>query len=203
MKRINNPFSNDKLIKEDGTVNWKNLTIEMVLFLIIFFILYIIVLKLLKSFDFTKNIENFVLHFGLWGVSLLTLFIDTFIVPFSMDIVFPFVQKWNIPVLIICLSISSTIAGCLGYWIGRLLGKLKIIQLLTENFSEKGKRLIQHYGAWAVVIAAITPIPFSTVCWLSGMVEVKFSRVALASCTRIFRVALYFLIIRGSVKFAI
>lgn len=202
-KKFNNPFSNENLIKENGKVNWLNLLIKMGLILLICFVAYFFVLKYLKISDHTKDVEAFIKHFGLWGVSLLTLFIDTFIVPASMDIVFPFVQDWNVISLILCMSLASTLGGCLGYWIGRLLGKTKIIKALTNSFSEKGHDLIQHYGAWAVVIAALTPIPFSTICWISGMLNLKFEKVAIASTTRIFRVALYFIVISGSVKLAL
>ena len=85
------------------------------------------------------------------------------------------------------------LGGIGGYWIGRLLGHLKIVQQVTGGFSKDGRRLISRYGEWGIVLAALTPIPFSTVCWISGMVKVRFLYVVFATFARIPRMIIYYL----------
>ena len=84
-----------------------------------------------------------------------------------------------------------------GYWSGRLLGHLRFIRMVTVNFSEDGERLINRYGAWAVVLAGLTPIPFSTVCWMAGALKMHWGTMLLAALSRAPRMVIYYLIFKG------
>jgi membrane protein YqaA with SNARE-associated domain len=124
-----------------------------------------------------------------------------FIVPMSVDILFPFVMEWPAVPLLLTMSIASSVGGIGGYWIGRLLGHLRIVKMFTSRFSVDGERLVNRYGIWAVVLAGLTPIPFSTVCWIAGMVHVNPHLLILATLSRFPRMVIYYAVIRGGLSF--
>jgi membrane protein YqaA with SNARE-associated domain len=120
-----------------------------------------------------------------------------FIVPLTVDVIFPFSSNFNVIPFLLFLSIGSSIGGLGGWMIGRLLGHLSLIKKITSGFTTDGEQLLKKYGGWAVVIAGLTPIPFSTVCWMSGMVRVPFSHVVLATLSRFPRMIIYYLAVQA------
>ncbi len=185
---------------EEGNLEWGQLIHKTIALIAFFVVLYSIALYFIK--DRYHDIGIWVTQqMGLVGVSLFTFFTDLLIVPISVDILFPFVVKWNPVVILLIMSLASMAGGIGGYWIGRLLGHLKFVERFAAGFREDGGRLINRYGPWAVVIAGITPIPFSTVCWIAGMFRVTWYKVAIATLSRIPRMIIYYIAIRGGLSF--
>jgi len=195
-----NFFASIVQFNDEGDLQWGHLIQKTIALIALFVLLYSIALYFIK--DRYHDIGAWVTQqMGLVGVALFTFFVDLFIAPVSVDIIFPFTFNWSPVPLLLVMSLASMLGGIGGYWIGRSLGHLKLIKRFTANFSVNGGRLINRYGPWAVVIAGITPIPFSTVCWLTGMLHVKFYPFALATITRIPRMIIYYLIIKGGLAF--
>lgn len=199
-KNLRVHFLSAPLFDDAGNLDWGQLIRKTIALMAFFILVYAIALFFIK--DQYYVIGNWVVtHLGLSGLALFVLFTDMFIVPMSNDIIFPFVLEWNPIPLLATMSLASALGGIGGYWIGRLLGHLKIIKAITANFSSDGERLINLYGGWAVVIAGLTPIPFSTVCWLAGMLRVNPYKVMLATLSRIPRMIIYYWAIRGGLWF--
>ena len=187
---------NDSLFHDSGRLNWTQIIVKTFGFMGFFLLVYAVALYFVK--DQYQQIGLWVVeHLGLVGVAIFTFFTDMLIVPMSVDILFPFVTQWAAVPLLLTMSLASAVGGLCGYWIGRLLGHLPLFSLFTARFSADTRLLVNRYGVWAVVLAGLTPIPFSTVCWIAGMVHVEFHYVALASLTRIPRMIIYYLIIQG------
>lgn len=199
-KNLRVHFLSAPLFDDAGNLDWGQLIRKTIALMAFFVLVYAIALFFIK--DQYYVIGNWVVtHLSLSGLALFVLFTDMFIVPMSVDIIFPFVLEWNPIPLLATMSLASALGGIGGYWIGRLLGHLKIIKAITANFSSDGERLINLYGGWAVVIAGLTPIPFSTVCWLAGMLRVNPYKVMLATLSRIPRMIIYYWAIRGGLWF--
>lgn len=69
-------------------------------------------------------------------------------------------------------TISSVIGGMFGYWIGAVLFEqvgLPVLEFYgkTDNF-EVFSQTYNDWGAWAVLIAGVTPFPYKVVTILSG-----------------------------------
>ncbi len=75
-----------------------------------------------------------------------------------------------------------------------------MVHALTRAYQENGRELIRKYGGWAVVIAGLTPVPFSTVCWIAGLLELPPHTVLLATASRIPRIIIYYLLIQAGVS---
>lgn len=198
-KSIRFHLLNDSLFYETGNLNWPQVVGRTVAFMGFFLLVYAIGLYFIKDYYF--EIGRWVVdHLGLGGVALFSFGTDMFIVPFSVDILFPFVTQWPPVPLLATMSFASAVGGIGGYWIGRLLGHLPLVSLLTSRFSRESRHLVDRYGVWAVAIAGLTPIPFSTVCWIAGMVRVNPYLVVAASLSRIPRMIIYYLLIRGGLS---
>jgi len=198
-KSIRFHIFNNSLFLDSGNLNWPQVIGRTIAFMGFFLVIYAIGLYFTK--DYYHEIGRWVVdHLGLAGVALFSLITDMFIVPFSVDILFPFVTQWSAVPLLATMSLASAIGGIGGYWIGRLLGHVPLVALLTSRFSPDTRQLVNRYGVWAVVIAGLTPIPFSTVCWIAGMVRVNPTLIAVASLSRIPRMIIYYLLIRGGLS---
>ena len=137
---------------------------------------------------------------GYAGVFFFVFIVDTFIVPATGDIVFLFTRDWNPWLLVPVISIASMTGGYCGFLIGRSLTHLRWVQKATEYYRERGRRLILRYGSWAVALAAFTPLPYSTISWIAGMLGVSPRKYLLASLLRAPRFALYYLALQGSIE---
>lgn len=93
---------------------------------------------------------------------------------------------------IIAGSIGSICGGIGAFFLGRLLGTTSFVERLVEPFQERGTRLIERYGVAAVIFAALTPIPFSIVCTLTGMMGMSLGSFLPATLFRIPRIAGYY-----------
>ena len=191
---------NTTVFNKSGELDWGKVFGKMFLLMVAFLIIYFIGFFFLK--DSFHAIGDWVSRqLGYPGAAIFVFLNDMLIVPMSVDILFPFVMDWDPVGLLLTLSIASALGGYGGYWIGRLLGRIPFIKQFTDSFSEDGEKLIKRYGVWAVVIAGFTPIPFSTICWMTGMLKVDHWKVALATLSRFPRMIVYYGIFRGGLSF--
>jgi len=95
-----------------------------------------------------------------------------------------------IEVMAILASISY-MAGIVGYFFGRLLGGTKIFRRLEEKRLNKVIPLMRKYGFSLVIIAALTPVPFSATCMVTGSVRYSFRKFLLFAGFRFIRYAVY------------
>ena len=66
-------------------------------------------------------------------------------------------------------TLSSSAGALLGYWIGLKGGRPVLRKLASEKSIEKAETFFNRYGAWAVGIAAFTPIPYKVFTIASGV----------------------------------
>jgi len=172
--------------KELGEVNIKRNLIRLgVAFVIV--LLLVVILR----YIFGSYIESFaqvmVDSFGLPGIFVGTLVLDTLVLGISPDfILFVAIAGEMHPLgVLLTISIASILGGNAGYFIGRFLGNRKFVQKRIASYERKGHYLMEKYGLWAVIVAAMTPIPYSTVCWIAGMLEMKYTHFMAGAVWRI------------------
>lgn len=199
-KSLRMHFFDSSVFDKAGNLDWRALVGKTIAVMGFFLVVYAITLFFIK--DHYQAIGHWVAEYlGLPGVAMFVFLTDMLIVPMTVDIIFPIVMNWNPVSLLLTMSIASALGGIGGYWIGRLLGHLPLIKMFTSRFSSDGERLINLYGVWAVVIGGLTPIPYSSVCWIAGMLRVNPYLVAVASLSRLPRMIIYYLLIRGGLSF--
>lgn len=112
----------------------------------------------------------FVGRFGLVGMGIGTLLADGFHIP-------PPPQFYLLAAItdpgpdtgaLIVVPAASVVAGMVAYGMGRLLANVAFVRRFIERTRERVDPLFERYGLWAVVIAAVTPVPYSFFCYLLG-----------------------------------
>ncbi|MBN1790682.1 MAG: VTT domain-containing protein [Bacteroidales bacterium] len=69
------------------------------------------------------------------------------------------------------LSVISYFAGLAAYFFGRYLHNTRLYRYLRERYLQKSEILLQEYGLYLILVASLTPIPFSGVAMLVGSVH--------------------------------
>lgn len=137
---------------------------------------------------------------GYLGVFVSIWLIDTFTLPVSPDMILAFVahkgSTLNTPVALVVICIASIAAGNTGYHLAKRIGDWPFIQRRLAKNYEKGHKLFDRFGVWTVVIAGLTPIPFSIVCWFAGLYDMKSWPFFLATLSRIPRFIGWFYLLR-------
>lgn len=137
-------------------------------------------------------------NFSYIGIGVFCYIVDTFILPTSVDILFPFVLDWPMIPLLLTMSTASALGGFSGYLIARFLfDHWKYVQRMVAKSRRRGEVIINRYGVYGIVIAGLTPFPFSTTCWIAGILKVPWGWAALACLSRFPRMVLYYYLIRG------
>ena len=129
-----------------------------------------------------ESLKELFKQYGTTGL-FFNAFFDGFVLPLPPDFLLSTLAIQNIlnpTMLALICSLGSVIGGCIGYCVGRFGGR-KIVDKIFPKFSiiEKGERLFQKFGVWAIVIDAFTPIPYKALTLGSGLM--KFNPVLFAA----------------------
>ena len=94
--------------------------------------------------------------------------------------------------LTLFVACAATVVGAsLAYLLGPYVARLPLIHRWVEPRRARATQLFSRHGLWAVVFAALTPVPFSLICWLAGTYQMCYRRFFVASLVRIPRLLLY------------
>ncbi|MFT5569343.1 MAG: membrane protein DedA with SNARE-associated domain [Cyclobacteriaceae bacterium] len=93
------------------------------------------------------------------------------------------------------LATMSYLAGVIGYFIGSFLNRTVIYRMVRRNYLGKYEELFNNYGGFLILVAAITPLPFSGICMLVGAVKYPIRKFFWIALTRFGRFVVYSMII--------
>lgn len=93
--------------------------------------------------------------------------------------------------IVFLLSAISYAAGVIGYWIGIYFNQAKYYRFLKRKFFGKYEKYLNRFGGFLIIVAAMTPVPFSGVAMLVGSIRYSFKKYLLFSSTRFLRFAAY------------
>lgn len=97
----------------------------------------------------------------------------------------------NYSFVILILTTSSYLAGVIGFSVGWYLNQTVFYRYLRKRFLKRMENRLQTFGPYLVVIAALTPIPFSGVAMLVGSVRYSFKKYLVLSLSRFLRFFIY------------
>ena len=141
--------------------------------------------------------KDFVTHLGGPGVFLGFFLADAFTVPLPVDAFNTFALFGGMSFLevVVWASSGSLIGGVLGYYVGGWIRRFDWFKRFYGKRAEEMDQLVSKYGAYALAVTALTPLPFSLGCWACGALKMRFSLFFLVSLLRIPRVAGYLALI--------
>lgn len=93
------------------------------------------------------------------------------------------------------LSVLSYVAGLIGYYVGSHFGTTQLYRTLQKNYLGRFEKHVNRFGGFLVIVASLTPLPFSGICMLMGTVKYPYRRFLVISTTRFLRFAVYAAII--------
>ena len=80
------------------------------------------------------------------------------------------------------LTTAASVAGAVaGYWLGRRFGRPVLRRFASEDSARRVEGMFERYGAWAVILAAITPLPYKVFAISAGVLDMDLRRFILAS----------------------
>ena len=95
------------------------------------------------------------------------------------------------PFFILALSTISYFAGIVAFLFGKYLHETSLYNLMKKYVIGKYERKINSYGGIAIVVAALTPLPFSGTSAVIGAIGYSRKRYFLFALSRFIRYALY------------
>lgn len=196
-------FSKHSYLSPDGSFHVRKLLFRTFIAMLCIFGLYFLAIKYyeMSGLDNSVVVKHFVSNFGVQGVALYVFIVDLFVLPLSVDFIWPFVIDWN-PLLVIVVMGTSSVAGAFcAYLLGRLVGFIPSIRhWVLKQSGTHTEKLITRYGIGAILVSGLTPLPFSTICTVAGVLELKAHHVLLATMVRYVRMGIYYLIFAGLIK---
>lgn len=96
---------------------------------------------------------------------------------------------------IFVLSILSYGAGVIGYLIGNYLHNTSLYKYIHTRYLEKYIRYFQQFGGFLIIVATLTPLPFSAIAMLMGAVRFTYKKYLLYSLFRFARFTVYSILI--------
>ena len=70
-------------------------------------------------------------------------------------------------------TVSSVAGAVAGHWLGLRCGRPLVLKMVSEKRVSQVESLFQRYGVWAILIAAITPIPYKVFAVTAGVLRMK------------------------------
>ena len=156
----------------------KRNTLVLFIVILLVFVLFLVFKESIRVF-----IAMVVIKFGLFGIFIVSLIMDTIIQPIGpgiLVVVATFSGAGLIAVPLVA-GLGSCCGGVVGYFIGKKIGSERFEKIFGKHKFNKSAELFEKYGTLAVVIGAISPIPYSGVCWTAGIYNMKMSHFLLTS----------------------
>ena len=136
-------------------------------------------------YDWTLRLAD--TRYAMWALALVA-FIESSVFPIPPDILMiPMIlarprRAWEIAAL---ATLASVLGGLAGYWIGDALfesvGRPVLEFYGKEAYFDEFRARYNEYGAWAVLIAGVTPFPYKVVTILSGATGLSLTIFVVAS----------------------
>ncbi len=104
-------------------------------------------------------------------------------------------ELWDYVFLVFAFAALSYIAGFIGFLFGDYLNTTILFRYIRKRYLGKYHSLLQQYGVFLILVAAITPLPWSAISMLVGSLHYKKKKYLLWALTRFIRFAVYATII--------
>lgn len=133
-------------------------------------------------------------HLGNGGIFLAVVLADalTFPVPPDTYLLAAVASHADELSIVTIIAVASVIAGNFAYGLGPLLQHVPFLGTRIEKFRPKGEALFRKWGLWTVVVAALTPVPFSIICWFAGIYKMPYRPFFVGTLARVPRFVLYY-----------
>ncbi len=126
---------------------------------------------------FKTEILSIVRTYGYGAIFIVSFLLDLLFQPFAPDVplIGGILSGLNIYIVLLCVIAGSWIASALGYLFGDVYGEVGIKKVYGEKKYNRWKNKYSKYGRRILLAAALTPIPYTPFCWISGIFKLSIS----------------------------
>ena len=94
-------------------------------------------------------------------------------------------------------SVGSVLGGCASWALSSRLAHLPVVHRgITTGRARKMFELTRKYGALALAVGAVSPLPYSIAAWACGATDLRFGPFFAVSLLRIPRIAFYLYLVK-------
>jgi membrane protein DedA with SNARE-associated domain len=104
-------------------------------------------------------------------------------------------ELWDYTFLVFAFAAFSYLAGFVGFLFGNYLKSTILFRYIRKRFLGKYHSLLQKYGVFLILVAALTPLPWSGISMLVGSLHYPTKKYLLWALFRFIRFAVYAAII--------
>ena len=98
---------------------------------------------------------------------------------------------------LLALSIGSITGGHVARWLAEKASRLAFVRRRAAHVARRMRNLIDRFGTWAIVLASLTPVPYSFLCYLAGINRLPYRLFALLCVLRVPKIAAYYFLIQA------
>ena len=141
--------------------------------------------------------RGFVDAYGLWGMALGTFLADGFHFPIPPQFYMLLSIASGTPAIqcIATIAVASVAAGVVGYASARFVSRSAWVAARTERSRRLLTRAVKRFGLRAAVLASLLPIPYSVLCYLSGLNRMPRAFLILLCLCRVPKLGLFYLLV--------
>lgn len=147
------------------------------IFLLLFVLLVLsLFLIVLLNYDYLKDvISKDIETYGYPAVFIFSFLCDLLEQPISSEIpaAAGYLLGLNIFFVFFVSISASWSASLINFYFGRKVLSKKLVSYCSTEKHKKYCKLFYKYGNLAIFIAAVTPVPYVTFCWISGAFNMK------------------------------
>jgi membrane protein YqaA with SNARE-associated domain len=142
--------------------------------------------------------RSFVERYGLWGMAFGTLIADGvhFPVPPQFYMLMSIASGGPQLGAFVTVTTASLAGGCVAYSLAGVLGGVPWLAKKLARSSRVVTELYARHGYRVVLIASLTPIAFSALCYASGLCHLPKRAFLLVALLRIPKLAAYYYLVR-------
>jgi membrane protein YqaA with SNARE-associated domain len=96
------------------------------------------------------------------------------------------------------IAAGSLAGGLVGFVGAGKLARLPVISRRLARSERLVGRAVERFGYWAVLLASLSPVPYSVLCLLSGAHRLGWRFFALISLCRLPRILFFYWVVRSS-----
>lgn len=98
---------------------------------------------------------------------------------------------WPLAALAAIGIVGNLLAAALCYPCGAALRRLGLVERVLGARLQAAQEAVERHGAWALVLASFSPLPFGTLAWAAGALSMPLPSYGLACLVRVPKVLLY------------
>ena len=143
--------------------------------------------------------QSFVDSLGAGGVFFGWFIADGLTVPLPVDVFLALGLMGGLGVVevFVAASLGSVTGALTGFLLGGSLRRFSWFERWWTRRGSAAQRLVESHGVTALVVAALSPLPFSIVCWAAGALGMPARRFLPVCALRLIRVGAYLALIHG------